>query len=74
MMSFAQKARLKVLPDELNSVIVAGSERAFWLTLTILSCMSSDRISADFQYGDSNHTKKGRKVFIPKFYISYHGG
>lgn len=60
--------------DLLNSVIVAGSERVFWPALTILNCMSSDRISADFQYGNSNHTKKGRKVFIPKFYISYHVG
>ena len=52
--------------DLLYSVAHTGSEKVFWPTLTILNCISSDRISADFQYGNSTHTYKGRKVFIPK--------
>jgi hypothetical protein len=53
--------------DLLYSVAHTGSEKVFWPTLTILNCISSDRISADFQC-DSTYTHKGRKVFIAIFY------
>ena len=57
--------------DLLYSVAHAGSEKVFWPVLTILNCISSDRISADF--GNLTHTHKGRKVFTIKFYIFYYG-
>ena len=55
--------------DLIHSLDHAGSEKVFWPTLTILNCISSDRISAEFQYG--NFTQINRKVFISKFlYLS----
>ncbi|KAF8165773.1 hypothetical protein B0H34DRAFT_794124 [Crassisporium funariophilum] len=36
--------------DLLHSVIPAGSEKVFWPCLTILNCITSDRIAAEFQY------------------------
>ena len=48
--------------DLLHSVVRAGSEKIFWPTLTILNCISSDRISLELQYGNSAHTN--RKVII----------
>jgi hypothetical protein len=51
--------------DLLYSVVHAGSEKIFWPTLTILNCISTDRVSAGVQYGNSTHTHKGRKVLIP---------
>jgi hypothetical protein len=58
--------------DLLYSAVHAGSEKIFWPTLTILNCISPDRVSADVQYGDSTHTHKSRKVFVPKllFFIA----
>lgn len=53
--------------DLLYSAVHAGSEMIFWPTLTILNCISPDRVS-DVQYGNSSHTR-GRKVFVPIFYI-----
>ena len=53
--------------DLLYSILAAGSEKVLWPTLTILNCISSDRISADFQYGNSTHTTKSRKVSIQVF-------
>ncbi|KAF8806096.1 hypothetical protein BYT27DRAFT_7141632 [Phlegmacium glaucopus] len=47
--------------DLLYSVVLAGNERVFWPTLTVLNCISSDRISADFQYGNPTYPNKGRK-------------
>jgi hypothetical protein len=49
--------------DLLYSVVHAGSEKIFWPTLTILNCISSDRISTE--YGNSIHTN--RKVVIAIF-------
>ena len=51
--------------DLIHSLDHAGSEKVFWPTLTVLNCISSDRISAEFQYGNSTHTN--RKVIISKF-------
>ena len=53
--------------DLLHSLAHAGSENIFWPTLTILNCISSDRISAEFQYGNFTHTN--RKVIIQVFII-----
>ena len=36
--------------DLIHSLSHAGSENVFWPILTILNCISSDRISAEFQY------------------------
>lgn len=44
--------------DLLYSMVPAGSEKVFWPTLTILNCITSDRISPDYQYS----THKARKV------------
>jgi len=52
--------------DLLHSVVLAGSEKVFWPTLTILNCISSDRISAEFLYGSPTHPNKGRKVLISR--------
>ena len=52
--------------DLLYSAAHAGSEKVFWPTLTILNCISPDRVSTDFQYGNPVHTLKGRKVSIPQ--------
>jgi neurofibromin 1 len=46
--------------DLLYSMVPAGSEKVFWPTLTILNCITSDRISPDFQYS----THKARKVGV----------
>ena len=52
--------------DLIHSLSHAGSENVFWPILTILNCISSDRISAEFQYrGKFTHTN--RKVIISKF-------
>ena len=51
--------------DLIHSLSHAGSENVFWPTLTILNCITSDRISAEFQYGNFAHTN--RKVIITKF-------
>ena len=51
--------------DLIHSLVHAGSEKVFWPTLTVLNCISSDRISAEFQYGNFTHTN--RKVIISKF-------
>ena len=59
--------------DLLYSAVQAGSEMIFWPTLTILNCISPDRIFADVQYGNSAHTHKGRKVFVPILYVFYFG-
>ncbi|CAA7259350.1 unnamed protein product [Cyclocybe aegerita] len=46
--------------DLLYSLVPPGSEKIFWPTLTILNCITSDRISADFQFGGAN-IHKNRK-------------
>ena len=53
--------------DLIHSLAHAGSESVFWPTLTILNCISSDRISAEFQYGNFTHTN--RKVIIQVLYL-----
>ena len=59
--------------DLIHSLAHAGYENVFWPTLTILHCISSDRISAEFQYG-GNFTHTNRKVIIFKvFYLFNHG-
>ena len=50
--------------DLIHSLAHAGSENVFWPTLTILNCISSDRISAEFQYRGKF---TNRKVTISKF-------
>jgi len=55
--------------DLLHSVVLAGSERVFWPTLTILNCISSDRISTEILYGNTTHPNKGRKVFISQVFL-----
>ena len=57
--------------DLLHSVSHPGSEKIFWPTLTILNCISSDRISAEHQYGNLTHTN--RKVIILKYLYLYCG-
>ncbi|KAJ3504772.1 hypothetical protein NLJ89_g7765 [Agrocybe chaxingu] len=47
--------------DLLYSLVPPGSEKIFWPTLTILNCITSDRISADFQYGGTNMHKSRRQ-------------
>jgi hypothetical protein len=53
--------------DLLYSMVPTGSEKVFWPTLTILNCITSDRISPDFQY--SAH--KARKVRAFRLFVSY---
>ena len=48
--------------DLLHSLDLSGSEKVFWPALTILNCISPDRMSANVQYGNSTHNN--RKVFI----------
>ena len=55
--------------DLLFSAGQAGSERVLWPTLTALYCISSDRISREFQHG-RNPTRTSRKVLILKLSIS----
>jgi len=51
--------------DLLFSMTPNGGERIFWPTLTILHCMTSERITSDYRFGMA--TSKGRKVF--SFYL-----
>jgi len=48
--------------DLLYSMIPPGSEKTYWPTLTILNCITSDRITADFQY--STKVYQGRKAGV----------
>ena len=50
--------------DLLYSLIPSngGLEKVFWPTLMILNCITSDRITADFQIGQV--VPKGRKVCL----------
>ena len=54
--------------DLIHSLAHAGSENVFWPTLTILNCISSDRISAEFQYRGKF---TNRKVTISKFFAFF---
>ena len=68
------KGKTEGAPERVFDLIhslAAGSENVFWPTLTILNCISSDRISAEFQYGNHTHTTS-RKVIISKVFISFY--
>lgn len=54
--------------DLLYSMVPIAGERIFWPTLTVLHCITFDRIAPDYQFGSS--TPKSRKVGIDSQWIS----
>jgi hypothetical protein len=50
--------------DLLYSMNLTSEERIFWPTLAILNCVSSERMSSEFQLSYSGPTKSSRKVNI----------
>lgn len=51
--------------DLLYSMSLTSDERVFWPTLAILNCISSERISSEFQISYSGPVKASRKVHSP---------
>ena len=48
--------------DLLYSMTTTGNEKIFWPVLTILNCITSDRIPADLQLSQYGSSQKSRKV------------
>ena len=50
--------------DLLYSMNLTNDERIFWPMLAVLNCISSERLSSEFQMSYSGPTKPARKVNI----------
>jgi len=64
--------------DLFYSMIVPGQEKVFWPTLTILNCLTSDRIAADLQYGApgmqlGGHSRR-KEVRFTELIVKHLGG
>lgn len=56
--------------DLLYSKILPGDEKIFWPTLTILDCITTDRLSSDFQLAYAGTAKGSRKVIFSPIWLA----
>lgn len=59
------RGRTEGTPERVFDVLYAPfgqDEKIYWPTLTVLHCITSDRMTPDYQFGTSNH--KSKKVHI----------